>query len=1148
MRNFLFLVLLFCLGVINISAESYTDDNGVIWTFNIENEGAYITSVENYPERLVVPKMKVGDVEYPVKVLGEYLFFGKTDLVSISGLTDCERIGYECFSRCSSLVSVGDLPKCTEIGDHAFSACHNLNTIGDLSKCNVIGEVAFRETGIAKINLSDSCVEIAQQAFCWCRNLQDVGDLSGCKIIGHEAFLEVPLKRVNLESCESIDNAAFSGCVYLRDIGNLSKCKYLSTGVFNGCAFESVNISGLTTLSAGVFNDCSSLKSVIGLSSITSIGNNAFNGCSSLHLDVDLSDCESIGSGAFNSVFGNITFNTSTPPTIISKETFGDLTILVPSSALETYRSADFWKEFKTKILPLDGIRDYDLVLSAKENSSDLNDQITEANLLNVQNLKLSGTINGYDIMIMRNKMVNLQNVDISDATIVSNDYEYVTGFHSEEGIIGSYSFSNLPTLKSIKLPRNITSIADNAFQNSIHLESVEIQDGLLSIGNGAFYGCSSLQSIVLPANLESIGSSAFDGCKELTTLVLPEGLKYLNENAFINCVKINNISFPRSLETIGNGAFNNCRDLDNLILSPTLKHIGSGAFYGCSSLTSIHIPPMVETIGDNAFGECNKITKIYTYVLSPFNIDQNTFSVYDKAQLYVYPSSYYLFYYNTQWSQFLNVVESDEEYTYENFYLNNDYTITDEKGVVEGTPNGDMREESGWIAENTQSVQTMNTLTSAQDPLNGKGASVIGDGEASEAGNETQSTVNIVMDNLNANIAVAAYRWYFFCFPYDINISECTYPGSYVWYKYDGEERANGNTGWTKLTENNDILAANTGYIFQSDTEGTLTVSFYKPTFGGDRPISIEAYVAPNISDASWNLIGNPYHSFYDLDQTTYNAPITVWNPINQTYEAYNPEDDDFHLQPYQAFFVQKPEDTNEVAFTEENRETYTQKNSTQASQAKARRVKGIKANRCLVNLTIGNGDQTVDHTRVVLNNAKTMGYDLGTDAAKFISNDAELQLYTLDTESKQYAINERPTNGDIRLGFIAKNEGTYTIAASRMDRQMVLFDIEMNITHDLSTGGYTFNAKAGTNNNRFLLREAGNATGINQMAEKTGVLIGTQDGGLNIGGAEGKTVSIYGVDGKLMTTANGNGFIALKSGVYVAKVENSTAKISVR
>ena len=111
-----------------------------------------------------------------------------------------------------------------------------------------------------------------------------------------------------------------------------------------------------------------------------------------------------------------------------------------------------------------------------------------------------------------------------------------------------------------------------------------------------------------------------------------------------------------------------------------------------------------------------------------------------------------------------------------------------------------------------------------------------------------------------------------------------------------------------------------------------------------------------------------------------------------------------------------------------------------------------------------------------------------------------------------------------------------------------MVLVDTQLGTTFDLSLGTYEFETAAGTFDNRFMLRMSGDATAINDITKKTGVCIGTQDGGIAIGGAEGKTVNVFTTGGAQAAQHSGNGYIALKSGVYIVSVDGVSAKVRVK
>ena len=181
-------------------------------------------------------------------------------------------------------------------------------------------------------------------------------------------------------------------------------------------------------------------------------------------------------------------------------------------------------------------ITDYDVPVTAQEKESGLLNVLTQDNLHKVVSLKVTGTINGYDIMVIRNKMPLLYHLDLTDADIVANEYEYYTGYHTEDNIVGTCMFNRLKKLESVKLPKNATVISP-----------------------AAFYGCDRLENIVLPVKLETIGYNAFYACVKLKDMEFPSELKTIDYYAFGGCSQLEHIKLPSMLKTIGSSAFDDC-------------------------------------------------------------------------------------------------------------------------------------------------------------------------------------------------------------------------------------------------------------------------------------------------------------------------------------------------------------------------------------------------------------------------------------------------------------------------------------------------------------------------------------------------------------------------------------------------------------
>lgn len=1149
----------------------------------------------------------IGDISR-CESIGYGAFSGCGSLTSVD-LTSCKTLESNAFSGCSALESVGstklltnipeyafngcsnlqniDLSNCTSVGSAAFSGCSKIKHL-NLNKCAYISSNAFSNCGFENIDLS-ATKTIEEYAFNGCKNLTKVTgvklikslsagtfsycnklssiDLSTIESLGASCMSGTAIERVELPNLKSWDYSVFEECTKLKSVTfpvtidniptrafwncenlstiDLSHCSIIGGGAFYNCTslteLKLLNVKqtewttgydneSYQSCKMGSFMNCNNLTSV-DLGSIQKLGDRAFYGCTSLKKITLPATITNLGWECFDGTT-IVTSMATVPPAINKSEDetssipMGEFVLVnVPEASLDSYKSANYWKDMAKRVFPIGTKFDYEITTEAQPSTSGLLDKVGLKNANSIVSLKVKGSINSYDIMVIRNKMDNLHYLDLSDANVVENSYEYYTGCSTKNDTIGRNAFRELSKLVTISLPNSVKTIESGALYNCTKLKSVVLPEKLQSIegswDSGAFANCSSLIDVKFKA-CNFIGNHAFASCYALNHITLPSDLKTINPYAFTGCSSLHSVDFPPLLESIGSYAFQSCA-LDSISL-PGLTRIDEYAFSGCSNLKEVKVPSTLESVGDKAFEGCSNLNDVFTYTILPVKINQNTFCTYETATLHVPAQSYNNYFWDTEWSQFHAFEDFNEPYKY--FYLRKEFILSSR---IDGIPNIDIYSGGGLVVKG-------NEIQNAGDiHINGSGT-IIANG-------------NVDASKFHIDIDVNSNEWYFFSFPFDIKRSDIVAPGQFIFRKYDGATRASqGSGGWKDLDASDLWLHRGTGYIFQSSESGKLTLPVVKEKFGKLEAENVQedlgTYASNNEQNASWNFVGNPHTSYFDMDDLGYNAPITYWNGMS--YEAVRPGDDNYVFKPFQAFFVQKPKDVNEMEFGAEFRLTQTDSQKRSSANKAKRLAKGININRQMVNLTLSDGTHT-DKTRIVFNEDKTQRYELDCDAAKFESSTTVPQLYTLEANNVKFAINERPL-GSVSLGFEVQKAGDYTISAIRMDSPMLLKDNLTDATVDLSTSDYRFTSEAGTFNSRFTLVPNKSTTGIADFAKNTGVSIIPTEGGINFSGVEGKHVSIYSLNGIEIGSTQSSGTISLGQGIYVVKMDNTSTKVMVK
>lgn len=739
-----------------------------------------------------------------------------------------------------------------------------------------------------------------------------------------------------------------------------------------------------------------------------------------------------------------------------------------------------------------------------------------------VKSLKVIGKINGDDWAKIA-MMDNLMNLDLSEAIFtevpekaLSRTADASFGFlHNvvlPEGLIkiGNYAFDGT-YLKTVNIPSTVTTIGAYAFQYN-NFKIINMPNSVTSIGNYCFSGCCALREVTLSNNLSSIPDYAFYYCENLKRCDLPEGITSVGKCAFY-CNYSLSQTLPSTLQSIGNSAYYICRSLcsdsnGELIIPENVSTIGFSAFSYCTDIVTIDLPTKFYAInGDNShlLQNCSNVTKIIlrcpTLITHTYKSGSSTYEAVlgcdlSKVDLFVpdylvpnYKLDEYWYNYKT--------ITGFETSKVQDWTINNPMVMTD-RGRFLGTPditikgNKDRMPSLKIFGEAPMSINDLHFNGSYSDTYYNYPGQIL-----SNCSNIT------VTGNVQTNLWSKAKYWYFFSLPFDIKISEITHSADGVQKAvryYDGANRAaNGASGSWKNFAEDAVIPAGTGFIMQTNVD---TWNYFHALDNANKQqcvknaefvTTLAVNDSENNSNKGWNLVGNPWQCYYNDHALNFTGPITVWDVKNKTYTAYSITDDDYAIAPNEAFFVQCPnEQYNTIGFPTNGR----QLTNVIESQNAAKANNAASTRRMIVDVKISNGENE-DQTRVVLNEQASLDYDIACDASKMMSMDASVpQIFTMDADGTQYAINERPTdNAVVPLGFFAPADGEYNIQLGRNSAEtVVLVDYETGAEQDIVGAEYSFSANAGMNEGRFALKfSAGETTGISNVenAEKPATVV---------------------------------------------------------
>ncbi len=640
--------------------------------------GDYVTSIGYYAfcDCSGLTSVTIGE---SVTSIGGYAFYGCTKLTEVTVPNSVTSIGSAAFRGCSGLTSVTIGESIKTIGTYAFQNCSGLTEVnfnaiactdaGASSSNNYDRRYAFYNcTHISKVNIGEKVTMLPDLLFYNCTGITEVNfNATACESAGSssgnrafyscsgistatigEEVTTLPdylfynctnLTQVtfNASACSSAgsssSNRAFYGCDNISTVNIGDKVVIIPEYTFMGCT-ELTSVTSLATtpptISSSTFDetvvaadvpigaliDYANAEYWSGISKIYAVrdGSEYYPVIISREGDALVTASGGDENGAEVKAGATATIKPTGNGQINGYVQHGaaDITETLNSKGSYSFTVSQYHKENTIYSYAISASNTFDITVSK---AGDVLNQITVSNINSVYSLKVTGDINGTDILTIR-RMTNLQVLDLSDANVVSGGDNYYNSYATSDYCVGDYFFYNMTSLRAVTMPNNTKSIGAYAFSGCTGLTSITIPGSVTSIANYAFKGCTGVVSVTMEdgdeelaigndknatpfsdcpfavvylgrtLNYDDADYPVFKGRTAITSLTIGSGATVINDYEFYGCTGLTSVSLPSGLTTIGDCAFNGCVGLTKMVIPGDVESIGSEAFVGTNITT----------------------------------------------------------------------------------------------------------------------------------------------------------------------------------------------------------------------------------------------------------------------------------------------------------------------------------------------------------------------------------------------------------------------------------------------------------------------------------------------------------------------------------------------------------------------------------
>ena len=171
-----------------------------------------------------------------------------------------------------------------------------------------------------------------------------------------------------------------------------------------------------------------------------------------------------------------------------------------------------------------------------------------------VTSLKVSGPLNGADILVLREMgKSHLSELDMSDASIVAGGPSYFPvgsdqDAYTQDDRFSTRFFYGCTALTSVTLPKTLMSVSNDAFTNCPSLKELKVTDS-------EYF--TSVDGILFNASMERLVRCPQG--KSIESYDIPRGVVEIYPGAFRNVKTLRSVSFPASTWSISDFSFYGC-------------------------------------------------------------------------------------------------------------------------------------------------------------------------------------------------------------------------------------------------------------------------------------------------------------------------------------------------------------------------------------------------------------------------------------------------------------------------------------------------------------------------------------------------------------------------------------------------------------